>query len=215
MVDNFTPQDPTPSAETPIPDEGQKQGFLSTTGGKAVAIIGAVVAFLVIAGIVAFVVFTFFIAGAVNDAADQLANETNSSSTTSGSGSAETSSAIAPTEPGEVSLNSIFTFRDIFDPLIKPVTEETSSTADGTTGDGTTGDGTSLAANTLYLQDVVVENGVSKAVLLYNNATYTLGAGESIPDTPWQVLSVYSGSVTMLYGDSQVTLVVGQGVASK
>jgi len=49
-------------------------------------------------------------------------------------------------------------------------------------------------------------------VLLLNDQTYTLAAGEVISGTPWQVLSVSSTSVTMLYGDTQVTLTVGQGI---
>jgi type IV pilus biogenesis protein PilP len=72
---------------------------------------------------------------------------------------------------------------------------------------------TPTTANTLYLNDIVTENGVPRAVLMLNGTTYRLAAGERIPGTPWQVLRIGTTQVTMLYGDTQVTLSVGQGKA--
>ena len=69
-----------------------------------------------------------------------------------------------------------------------------------------------MSANTLYLEGVVTQDGVMMAVLRYNGQVYTLAPGGVIPGTPWQVLRVTSTSVTMLYGDIQVTLAVGQGI---
>ncbi len=217
MVDDLTPQGSMPPVETPGA-QGQKQGFLSTTTGKIVVIGAAVFAFLVVAGIVTFVVITFFFVDAVNDSAEQIANEIEQEQ--SETGSAEEATTSVALEPSPIPLSSIFTFRDIFNPLIDPTPAEetTGTTTDGTTTDGTTTDGTVTTPgepDTLYLQDIVVENGVSKAVLSLNGVTYTLAEGQAITGTPWLVLNIYSGSVTMLYGDSQVTLVIGQGIASK
>ncbi|MHB1137196.1 MAG: hypothetical protein ACYC1X_10460, partial [Coriobacteriia bacterium] len=69
------------------------------------------------------------------------------------------------------------------------------------------------AQGVLYLDGVETVDGVMKAVLRYNGQTYTLGPGEGIPGTPWEVFSVSSTSVTMLYGDVRVTLAVGQGIS--
>ena len=42
--------------------------------------------------------------------------------------------------------------------------------------------------------------------------TYIAGAGEQLGDSPWEVISVDSNSAVVLYGDEQVTLVVGQEI---
>lgn len=83
------------------------------------------------------------------------------------------------------------------------------TTTTGTTG-GTTGGGTGL--DTLVLQDIVTDNGTRKAVLELGGETFTLAAGERLEDTPWKVLRVGDSSVTLLFGDSQVVLTVGQGI---
>lgn len=112
------------------------------------------------------------------------------------------------TEPPPVPLTRVFTFRDVFEPLIKPApapvapvpgTEVTTPTADAPDG-------------TLYLRDVVAVDGEPAAVLMLDGQTYTLKAGESIPGTPWQVVSIDGQTVRMLFGDVPVTLSVGQGV---
>lgn len=202
-MDNLTPQNP---ANSPMPGgsaiEGEpKQGFMSTTRGKAIVIGGAVVGFLVVAGIVAFLVMTFVFGGSGSSTGG--AKQTASKPGKSTGGSAEASSVI---EPAEIGLNDIFTFRDIFDPLLKPAPaqESTSTETSSTLVPG--------EADTLYLNAIVVEDGVTKAVLQYNDTEYRLAAGETVGTTPWQVLSIGSSSVVMLYGDSQVSLSVGQGL---
>ncbi len=58
-------------------------------------------------------------------------------------------------------------------------------------------------------------DGEPVAELVWNGQTYTLSEGESIPNSPWKVLSIdtTNGTVVMLYGDSRVTLTVGQGIS--
>ncbi len=208
MVDNLTPQEPGIVPEGTSGDaSGEKQGFMSTTLGKVVVIGGAAFAFLVIAGLVVFAVITFVFVDTVNEAGDAII--TGIEQDAAGDVSS-TETTMAAVEPDAVPLSSIFTFRDIFDPLMKPEpAEEDTGTA------GPDGEGVVTEPDTLYLQDIVVDNGVSMAVLWYNSTAYTLPAGGVIPETPWQVLSVGADSVVMLYGDTQVTLVIGQGVASK
>ena len=50
-------------------------------------------------------------------------------------------------------------------------------------------------------------------MLSWNGQTYTLAEGESIPNTPWQVLEINSSTVVMLYGDARITLSVGVGIS--
>ncbi|MBU4557164.1 MAG: hypothetical protein KJ747_09865, partial [Actinobacteria bacterium] len=200
MVDDLTPQSAAPTG-SPLPDPTAKPGFFSTSTGKIVLIVGAVLAFLAVAGVVVVVVMTFFLGNAVNEAITQGLGTTTSQSAT---GTAPAETAMVPIEPSDIPLSDLFTFRDIFEPLVKPAPEVDASTDASATPEG--------EAGTLYLLNIVVEDGVSKAVLLYNNTQYSLPQNGVVTGTPWQVLSIGSSSVVMLYGDSQISLSVGQGV---
>ncbi|MCG2808457.1 MAG: hypothetical protein L6413_09380, partial [Coriobacteriia bacterium] len=70
MVDDLTPQSAAPTG-SPLPDPTAKPGFFSTSTGKIVLIVGAVLAFLAVAGVVVVVVMTFFLGNAVNEAITQ------------------------------------------------------------------------------------------------------------------------------------------------
>ncbi len=201
MVDDLTPQDQAPTGE-PLPELEKKPGFFSTSTGRIVLIVGAVLAFLAVAGVVVAVVMTFFLGNAVEDA---LVNGTGSGA--SQDASSTTDAEASPVEPSDIPLSDIFTFRDIFEPLVKPAPSVEASGSSTETSGTATGE-----AGTLYLQDIVVEDGVTKAVLLYNGTLYSLPEGGVVTGTPWQVLSIGSSSVVMLYGDSQISLSVGQGV---
>ncbi len=203
----------TPGAVPPTGDEvsGKRPGLLSTTTGKIVAILVGLGVLGIIAGIAVAIVLFVFGSQAVQELEDQM-GETTITETTESDSDGVTAQAEAPAE--EVANSEVFTFRDIFVPLIKPLPEETTTTTTGTTTTSTTDNDTvtPTANNTLYLDGVVTQNGVMMAVLRYNGTSYTLGPGGAIPNSPWQVLRVSSSSVTMLYGDVQVTLSVGQGI---
>ena len=103
-------------------------------------------------------------------------------------------------------MSATFTFRNVFAPSIKPpvpAAEETTSTATGSTD----------SPDTLYLTDIVSTDSGRNAVFVWNGTTYTLPEGGTIPGTPWKVVSIGTDSVVMLYGDSQVTLTLGQGIS--
>ncbi len=203
----------TPGAIAPAGDDayGKKPGFLSTTAGKIVAIVVGLGVLGIIAGIAVAIVLFVFGSQAVDNLEDQLGEATITESTESDSDGV---AAQAEAPATEVANSEVFTFRDIFVPLLKPLPDETTTTTTGTTTTSTseTDTVTPTANNTLYLDGVVTQNGVMMAVLRYNGASYTLGPGGAIPNSPWQVLRVSSSSVTMLYGDVQVTLSVGQGI---
>lgn len=174
-------------------------GFLSTTLGKLV--VGGVLV-LVLAGILgAIAVFYLF------SQADSLVNE----AVTPAPGSIETSSVgeVVPAEREAPRLEDTFTFRNIFAPTVKPsVPESDPASVDGT---GTTG-GTSVPQDTLFLESVSVIDGDTVATLLWNGTTFVVGEGEDLEGTPWRVLDINGASVTMLYGDTSVTLTVGQAL---
>lgn len=199
----MTPPEPGQPAEQTI-EMPEKKGFLSTGAGKAVAIVLGVLLFLGIAGAVAVFALGFWVSNKAEDVLSDAIEQASSQVTTGVAGS-EVATDGPALEPAAIAPEDIFTFRDIFDPLVKPAVEESASTDESSTTD--------TEPDVLYLEDIVSEDGAAVAVLLLNGTEYRLKAGEAIENTPWQVLSIGSSSVVMLYGDSQVTLSVGQGTS--
>jgi hypothetical protein len=211
----MTPQDPLGSPVDPAaaeadaaalpPEEGEaKKGFFSTTTGR---IVGIVLALLVVGGIVA-AIAVFLMLFVFNSAVDEVTDDLSVTPTTTATASVEGTMAEA-LEPDKIPYPDIYTFRDIFDPLVRPPVEEETGTVDPAEGKYTS---ESVSEGTLLLEGIVVENGVPTAILVYNGTTYRLIEGDVIPGTPWEVLTINETSVTMLYGDTQVTLTVGQAV---
>jgi len=186
--------------EAPISIPG-KPGFLTTPTGKMLAIVAGLGILGIVAGIaVAIVLYVFG-----GQAVQELEGEPRQSPAAAAEGTGTAEAAI----PGDEIPNAEwFTFRDIFEPLVRAA----SSPGTGTGSTGETDTITPTDTDTLYLDGVVTEGGVMKAQLRYNGTAYTLAAGGAIPDSPWQVLRVQATSVVMLYGDAQVTLAVGQGI---
>ncbi|MRS13153.1 MAG: hypothetical protein EG823_08840 [Actinobacteria bacterium] len=199
MSDELTSAPVPPSASA-----DKKSGFLATSTGKIVAIVVGLGVLGIIAGVaVAIVLYVFG-----SQAVDQLEELAQQPATSTSGEATSTAGADVPAPAAELPNSEIFTFRDIFVPLLKPLTAATTTG----TSTGTTDTVTPTSSNTLYLDGVVTENGVLMAQLRWNGTSYSLAAGGTIPNSPWQVLRVSSTSVTMLYGDTQVTLSVGQGI---
>lgn len=199
MADVTNPPVQPPDAGVPAPDQ-KKPGFFSTTAGKVVlGLIGLFVLLSIVGVIVLMVAFgglaTFLKSGDVT----VTTSTTTSVTTTSGA------EAVPILEPAEAPLSASFTFRNVFAPSIKPPVPpaaEASSTA-----------GSTDSPDTLYLTDIVSTDSGRNAVFVWNGTTYTLPEGGTIPGTPWKVVSIGTDSVVMLYGDSQVTLTLGQGIS--
>jgi len=188
----------------PAPEK--KPGLFSTPTGRIVGIVVGLGVLGIIVGVaIAIVMFVF-----ADKAVDELQTEILEQTQTDTGSTTSTETVVAAGPAAEIPNSQLFTFRNIFEPLLKPIEEVTTTPSSTTTATPDTD--TPDTANVLYLDGVVTEEGIMKAVLRYNGATYTLGPGESIPNTPWAVLRVSSTSVTMLYGDIQVTLAVGQGI---
>lgn len=100
-----------------------------------------------------------------------------------------------------VSNQDVFTFRDPFKPVVQPVQPATSAVATST-GD----------PSLLTLENIVMIDGVNHALLQLGSTLYTVAAGEQLGSSPWQVLTIDKSSVTLLFGEDQVTLTLGEGV---
>ena len=201
VVDNFgTPDAPSPAPADVALEPEKRPGFLSTTAGKLV--IGGIAIVVVLIAIA--VIGTFFFLGQSNESSSEVVvvNTETPSGTT---GSAEASAAPRPAPTPQ----DIFTFRNVFEPTVKVTLTPTSGSG---SSDGGSVD---VPPDTLYLAGVSTVDGEPVAELIWNGQTYTLSEGESIPNSPWKVLSIdtTNQTVVMLYGDSRVTLTVGQGIS--
>jgi hypothetical protein len=211
VSDDFNTSQPgvsPPSVEMPA----KKPGLLASTGGKVVAIFIGLGAIAAIVGIIA-MIFLFVLKPGDADKFEVVEQTPQSSTTGSGDPAGSTTStapvAAAPAKPADpVANKEVFTFRDIFEPLLKEIAAETPATG----GESVTDTETPMAENVLYVTDIVSEDGELKVVATLNGQSYTLGEGESIPGTPWKVLRITSTQVTFLYGDVLVYLSIGQGI---
>lgn len=204
MVDNMNPA-PVPQGEAAT---APKAGFFSTTLGKVLIIAGGLA---VVAALLATIGIMVLGNGLFNAAKDAAKDAANAPVATSG-----TQSPATPTEPAvarEVEpVEDVFTFRNPFVPTVKPpVSTATSSTT--SSGSTTTSSTPSVPADTLALESIKTVDGELVATFIWNGKTYTVGEGETLEGTPWKVVNLTSSSATMLYGDSEVTLSVGQGIS--
>lgn len=200
MVGPVTPVDP--AADPMLADTataGGIKGFLATTIGKI--IVGGVLV-MVLAGAIGAIAFFYFLNQAPDDGLVITPN--------TGGSSVTTQTIETPTQRPSPRLENHFTFRNVFRPTVRPAVVATAS-AEGT-GSPTLPGGAEIPPDTLYLQGVTVVDGDEIATLIWNGQTFTSGQGDVLTGTPWKVVSIQGDTVTLLFGDSRVTLVVGQGV---
>jgi hypothetical protein len=193
-IQSLTPEAPAP------PKPGGVKGFFATTLGKIVIIGGAIVVLLTIVTVVAVIVLGAIGVGLVEQAVNDTAGSVPPAQVT---GSQAATSAVAAVPV--IANSEVFTPRDPFQRVVVPKSAMATAGVDASEDD----------AHTLTLLEIIEENSVRKAVLRLGATMYTLAAGEQLGTTPWKVLAVGSNSVTMLYGDSQIVLTVGQGVQTK
>ncbi len=219
MVDEMNTAEMEPVTEPPVASETSGPGARPSRRRAFIAV-GAVVLVLAVAAVV-LLLFGQLLSPSSDDGIAEgpaPAVAQTSQPTTPAVGA---TSEPAPEEPAPVPLTDVFTFRDIFEPLVKPVTTGPGNgapDATGTAGSGETtgtenGSGVSVPEGTLLLQDITVEDGVPTAVFVWGSEAYAVQEGDRIADSPWQVLQIESNSVVMLYGDTQVVLSVGQAVS--
>lgn len=171
------------------------KAFFATTLGRIVLIAGALAVLLAILGVVAVILL-----GGLGG--QPAGPEATPGGVTPSQSASQTPTATVPAVPA-VDPGEVFSPRDPFEPVVIPKSAMETETAD-TDDEGT-----------LTLVRIIEEDGVRKAVLKLGSKTYTVGAGEQLGSTPWQVVTVGTSNVTMLFGDSQIVLTVGQGIQAK
>lgn len=211
MADNLTPFDPSNAQGVASAPKPGLRGFLNSKPGKL--IVGGAALVLVI-GVLAVIALGFLGSSGGNDVATAPSTPSGDASVTK-----PPTAVVSVTVPDDVELEDVFTYRDVFVPTIVLTSSTTTSTSTSTSNStsssstNTSNSNSNVPADTLVLEDIATEDGNPVAVLSWNGQTYTLEEGESIPDTPWQVLEINSSTVVMLYGDQRITLSVGVGVS--
>jgi len=200
MVDNMNPA-PVPQGDTAAEP---KTGFFSTTLGKAIIIAGGLAIVTALLATIGIMVLGNGLFSAAKEAAKAPI------------ATAGAQKPASPTEPAVARdvepVEDVFTFRNPFVPTVKPpVSTATSSTT--SSGSTTTSSTPSVPADTLALESIKTVDGELVATFIWNGKSYTAGEGETLEGTPWKVVNLTSSSATMLYGDSEVTLSVGQGIS--
>ncbi|MFQ5574210.1 MAG: hypothetical protein ACE5E0_01120 [Terriglobia bacterium] len=129
------------------------------------------------------------------DGTDDEAVESDSVPLEEGAGAGE--AAEAAQEPAFTA----YEYKDPFQPLTGPVAatapaEETTQTE----------------SRRLSLEDITVEEGVKFAAVKYGGVAYKVKEGDRVGDSPYQVVSVGDNSSTLLFGDEQVSLQLGEEI---
>lgn len=205
MTDEITTSAPVEGA-APAAASQTKPQFFSTPLGKVVMILGAVSVLAIIAAIVIFVVmFVLF------PATPEVEIRVPQGQQPAAGGTEASGTPVAAQPAARVTNDEVFTFRDIFKPLLTALDEGEGTPSPSEDSTSTT-DTTEYAANTLYLLSVSTIGDAPEARMVWDQEEYTLSEGESIPNSPWEVLEIRDDSVVMLFGDQQVILTVGQGI---
>lgn len=203
----------------PIADPGASS---SSRLVKVIAAAAGLIALFALIGIAAYL----FMSGA--GGAPEKPSEPEVSAGITKTAALSTKPDVPDEPPLDVPISDVFSFRDIFKPTVKPTKLSTTPTeSTETSGPGGTTPGgnnssnnsnessptkTSVGENTLFLQDIVTEDGQQVAVLILGSTEYRAKEGDRLDDTPWKVLEIDDNSVVMLFGDTQLTLSVGQGL---
>lgn len=162
---------------------------------------------VVLAAIIGIVVYVLMSASSaqVPAAGPVVPGTPGSPSTPATSTATGTVTPIPATDNGDV-----FTPRNPFE-VIAPV-KIASANDDNNDNNNSSGDDTSTA---LTLTDITTANGEDVAVVKLGGASYTVGEGDTVGDTDWQVVQINDANVVFLYGDQRITISLGQGTSSK
>lgn len=179
-------------------------GLVASRQARIALIIGGVVALLAIVGAVVAIVLLNLGQNAAEQATVGNLNASLSAKPTA----AATRTVETTTEGAKLTLpvtnQDVFVSRDPFNPVLKELPKAVESSE------------TTVPAserNVLVLQDIVTVNGELRAILKWDGVLFTsIAPGQQLGTSPWKVLTITKTTVTLLYGDVQVTLSIGEGV---
>lgn len=184
---------------------GKVKGFMGTPKGKGLAL-GLL---LILIALVALLVMTFaFPKSDVQPVSPvpKPAGTNPNPAPAAQSQSTDTATSDTETVPKDADLTN---FRDPFKPLAILASSTDNSGSQESTSTSTS---ISSAIESLSLVSITEQNGEKYATFNYKGTTYMVKEGERIADSEFQVIDIGEGSVTLLYGDSLLTLQVGDEI---
>ena len=112
-------------------------------------------------------------------------------------------SATAKPQPGgqDQEAFSSYEYKDPFQPLLGAEASPPASTQT-----------TETQNQRLGLEDITEESGVKFASVKYGGVAYKVKEGDRVDESPYQVISIGDNSTTLLYGDEQVSVQLGQEI---
>jgi hypothetical protein len=194
------PAAPAPEpAPAPAP-AASSDDFLSTTAGKVVLIVGAVLVLLVVAGVVGwFVLGPASLGGGTGTPGAPVTVVPDSG--TPATPPVPTSSTVTTLPVADITSRDVFTPRNPFT-VIEP--EKIATSTASTSSDTST---STLDPDVVTVIDIKTVSGVRKAVIAFGGVTYTVGPGDSFGGhDDWTVVTVHTTSVDVLMDGVTVNL---------
>lgn len=191
--------------------------FVSTPKGKAV-ILGISFALIALILFIPFYVYLGSKKTAKDDvksakpAADKAVSKTKEADGKALLPGTVESKSVPDAEPKEEAVEAVelYEFRDPFKPLDVPAAAAASqSSASSSSSQSSTETGGSVP---LAVEDVYEEDGIMYATIHYGSTVYQVTEGTRVGDSPYEVLSIADDGVTLLYGDDQISLKVGEEI---
>ncbi len=120
-------------------------------------------------------------------------------------------------KPVEIETFEVFEYRNPFKPTVqieKEIETEASITTATATGTSTATGITQTTGGSvpLSLEDIYTENGQQYANVVYGGKSYQVTSGDRIADSPYQVQSIGTDSITLLYGDDRIVIRLGETI---
>lgn len=193
-MEPVSPEEP-PFAPAPAPSSGD---FLSSTAGKVVLIVGAVLVLLVVAGIVGwFVLGPASLGGTGTPGAPVTVVPTHGTPATPAT---PTSSTVAVLPVADITLRDVFTPRNPFT-VIEPA--KIAADAAGDDSDETS----TVDPDIVTVIDIKTVGGERVAVIAFGGTNYTVGPGDSFGGhDDWKVVTVHTTSVDVIMDGVTVNL---------
>jgi hypothetical protein len=193
---------PAAPEPAPAPAPAASSGdFLSTTAGKVVLIVGAVLVLLVVAAIVGWFVLGPASLGGTGTPAVPVTVVPSSGTPTTPATPA--SSTVTTLPVADITSRDVFTPRNPF----KVIEPEVIATSTASTSDTSHDETSTLDPDVVTVIDIKTVSGVRKAVIAFGGVTYTVGPGDSFGGhDDWTVVTVHTTSVDVLMDGVTVNL---------
>lgn len=140
-------------------------------------------------------------------------NNPGSTTSTARAGQATAPPATTTDTADIISVKSdLSDYRDPFEPIAVATGSANSPAAGGTTSSDSQSGSSVSSVDVLSLESITTVNGVRSAIVLYRGQQYTVKTGDQIDSSPFRVTDIGESNISLLYGESRLTLQVGDTI---